>query len=134
MQEAFPFKGALGRANEASRNAPGAVPLRRPRGCVRLPDRAKDRKVVTVDSAKVDNKEARDVYRFSVSNVYEIAVASAKEAKRMNERFSAAKKLPPENVTLTAIEKVIGGGVTYKLDRGDSAEDPTTSDKVDGHS
>jgi hypothetical protein len=87
-----------------------------------------------VDSGKHDDKEAKDVYRFSVANVYEIAVASAKEAKRMNERFFAAKRLPPANVPLKAIEKVVGGGVTYKLDREDSAEDPAPGDAVDGHS
>lgn len=87
-----------------------------------------------MDSSKLDDREPRDVYRFSIANVYEIAVASAKEAKRMNERFFAAKKLPPLNVTMAAIEKVIGGGVTYRLDGGSSTEGPTADDKVNGHS
>jgi DNA-directed RNA polymerase subunit K/omega len=49
------------------------------------------------------------------SSVYELAIVAAKEAKRINEKFYAAKKMPPNNLVHTALKRVIGGQVAYRL-------------------
>ncbi len=79
---------------------------------------------MAVQDRKPTGSEERKVHSHSLSNIYEIAVASAKEAKRINRRFLREKKLPPDNVTITAIRKVIEGNVPYVVE-GDFPESPT---------
>ena len=52
---------------------------------------------------------------FAGPSVYEIAMAAAKEAKRINDRFYSAKEMPPENVVVTALRRVMKGEVAYKM-------------------
>jgi DNA-directed RNA polymerase subunit K/omega len=49
-------------------------------------------------------------------SVYELAIAAAKEAKRINERFYEAKKIPPTNVVITALKRVAEGRVGYTIE------------------
>ena len=69
------------------------------------------------------------VLEFAGLSVYEIANAAAKEAKRINEGFHAAKQLPPDNLVRAVLKRVIDGQVGYKLEEdapgnrgGDSKE------------
>lgn len=48
-------------------------------------------------------------------SVYEIAMAAAREAKRLNDGFCSAKEMPPENVVVTALRRVKKGDVAYKM-------------------
>jgi DNA-directed RNA polymerase subunit K/omega len=58
----------------------------------------------------------------SGASVYELAIAAAKEAKRINERFYEAKKTPPNNVVLTALKRVAEGRVAYRMQADESGK------------
>lgn len=76
----------------------------------------------------------KDDFRSSVSNVYEIAVASAREAKRINRRFSVANQLPSIDIVRTAIRKVVGGDVAYSVEIEDQVSGELAGKGVSGHS
>jgi hypothetical protein len=61
--------------------------------------------------------------RFAGLSVYEIANKAAREAKRINGVFQAAKKLPPENVVRTALKKVIGGEAEHPSEEHQTAQE-----------
>jgi hypothetical protein len=54
---------------------------------------------------------------FAGMSVYEIANAAAREAKRVNSRFSAAKQKPPDNLVRTVLKKALNGQVAYRLEK-----------------
>lgn len=85
-----------------------------------------------METRKTDNHDELEAPKFSVSNVYEVAVASAQEAKRINHKFYSAKKKPPDNVVITAIRKVVGGEVGYTVEGDDDGCEPHGN--VNGHS
>ncbi len=85
-----------------------------------------------METRKTDNHDELEVSRFSLSNVYEVAVASAQEAKRINHKFYVAKKKPPDNLVITAIRKVVGGKVGYTVEGDGDGYEPHGN--VNGHS
>lgn len=85
-----------------------------------------------METRKTDNHDESEVSRFSGSNVYEVAVASAQEAKRINHKFYVAKKKPPDNLVITAIRKVVGGEVGYTVEGEGDGYEPHGN--VNGHS
>jgi len=68
-----------------------------------------------VRAQKVDRGHDVDTYRLSVPNVYEIAVASAREARRLNNLLGAASSSERGNVVQEAIRRVLRGEVAYRI-------------------
>ena len=87
-----------------------------------------------METGKFNEEADKNVYSSTVPNVYEIAVASAREAKRINERFYVAKMLPPSKLAITAIKNVIDGEVPYKVESQGSGNGNNVGKAVNGHS
>jgi len=86
-----------------------------------------------VKAQKVENGRKNDTYRLSVPNVYEIAVASAREARRLNRELISAGNPLGGSVVQEAISRVVRGDVAYKIEPGDKLTGGKAAAKVDGH-
>jgi DNA-directed RNA polymerase subunit K/omega len=88
--------------------------------------------MIIMTAPKIETNGERSCCNPEGASVYEIAIAAAREAKRINERFYEAKKIPPRNVVITALKRVAKGRVAYTIE--EEAPEKAQDDSGNGDS
>jgi hypothetical protein len=77
---------------------------------------------------KTVTKRGKWNYKLDGISVYEVANVAAKEMKRINNRFYAAKETPPTDLVHKTLKKVLDGEIGYHYEEkgprnGDNAQE-----------